>query len=171
MEGKHKIEVRHAEPGDAEAVRDIYGSPGGYAGTLQLPGPSIDMWVKRIAEPPDGLYSYVAAVDGQVVGQLGLITNPGKPRRKHAAEIGMGVRDDYWGRGVGSALVAFAIESAEKWHNISRLELSVYADNDRAIALYEKFGFMKEGEMRNFAYRDGEYVTALMMARLKSDGQ
>jgi putative acetyltransferase len=163
-----KIEIRHSEPADAEAVSAIYGSPGTFAGTLQLPCPSTAMWAKRLAELPEGFYSYVAVVGGDVVGQLGLMTNTRRARRKHAAEIGMGVRDDYWGKGVGSALVSFAIDAAENWLNVSRLELNVYTDNERAIALYTKHGFEKEGEMRAFAFRNGRYVDALMMARVRA---
>jgi putative acetyltransferase len=47
------------------------------------------------------------------------------------------------------------------------LDLRVYVDNAPAIALYEKFGFEIEGTHRCFAYRDGEYVDAHVMARLR----
>ena len=47
-----------------------------------------------------------------------------------------------------------------------RIELGVYADNSRAIALYERFGFVHEGRHRGHALRDGEYVDTLTMARL-----
>ena len=51
--------------------------------------------------------------------------------------------------------------------NLTRLDLRVYVDNAPAIALYEKFGFEKEGTHRRFVYRDGEYVDAHVMARLR----
>ena len=163
-----KIEIRHAEPADAEAVQAIYASPGTYEGTLQLPCPPLALWQRRLSELPDGFYSYVASMDGEIVGQLGLMTNIDRHRRKHAAEIGMGVRDDFWGKGVGTALVLFTIDMADNWLNLLRLELSVYADNERAIALYAKHGFEKEGEMRSFAFRNGRYVDALLMARVRA---
>ena len=47
-----------------------------------------------------------------------------------------------------------------------RIELHVHADNDRAIALYRKFGFELEGTHRAYAIRDGVYVDSLSMARL-----
>ena len=50
---------------------------------------------------------------------------------------------------------------------LKRLELSVYADNARAIALYERFGFEREGLMRAYAWRNGRHVDAVAMARLK----
>ena len=162
-----KIEIRHAEPADAEAVRAIHASPGTYAETLQLPCPPLKLWQERLAEPPDGGYSYVACVDGEVVGHLDLTTEARHPRRKHVAGLGMGVRESWWGQGIGSALLSFAVDLADNWLNVARLELQVYRDNERAIALYAKHGFVPEGEMSAFAFRDGRYVDALMMARVR----
>jgi putative acetyltransferase len=59
------------------------------------------------------------------------------------------------------------IELADKWLNLTRLELEVYTDNEPAIRLYKKFEFVIEGTHINFAYRDGHYVDAHFMARLK----
>jgi putative acetyltransferase len=81
------------------------------------------------------------------------------------------VHVDYQGRGVGSALMAAAIDLAENWLNISRIELEVYPDNAPALALYEKFGFEREGILRDFAFRDGQYVDSILMARLRSEDE
>ena len=99
----------------------------------------------------------VAAVAGEVVGNLGL-TRFTRPRRAHVGEIGMGVRDDWQGKGVGSALLVAALDLADNWLGLRRIELHVHADNDRAIALYRKFGFEVEGTHRAYAIRDGVYV-------------
>jgi len=79
----------------------------------------------------------------------------------------MAVRDDWQGKGVGSALMRAAVDLADKWLNLSRLELDVYTDNEPAIRLYKKFGFGVEGTLMNFAFRDGQYVNAFLMARLR----
>jgi putative acetyltransferase len=143
-------------------------APRARAGTLQLPFPSAEMWRKRLAEPPEGFYSLVACVEGEVVGQCGLHTSPSRPRRRHAAEIGMVVRDDWQGKGVGTAMMQALIDLADNWVNVSRLELEVYTDNQAAIKLYQKFGFTIEGTGTQYAYRDGEYVDVYFMARLRS---
>jgi len=57
---------------------------------------------------------------------------------------------------------------ADDWLDLQRIELTVFVDNDRAIALYEKSGFVSEGRFKNYAFRDGHYVDAYAMARLKS---
>jgi len=80
----------------------------------------------------------------------------------------MGVAGEWQGKGVGSKLLATALEIADNWMNLRRVELSVYADNEAAIALYRKFGFEDEGLFRDYAVRDGVLVDALSMARLRS---
>jgi putative acetyltransferase len=161
------ILVRRAEPSDYEAVRQVYGGPRAVWGTLQLPFPSAEVWRKRLAEPPEGMYSLVACVEGEVVGHLGLHTFPNHPRRRHAGQVGMAVRDDWQGKGVGSALMRAAVDLADKWLNLSRLELEVYTDNEPAIRLYKKSGFSIEGTQVRFAFRDGRYVDTYAMARLR----
>ncbi len=164
------ITIRHAEPGDAEAVAKIFSGPKAIWGTLQIPYPSVEMWRKRFAEPLEGLYSLVACVDGEVVGNLGLHTFPNRPRRRHAAGIGMAVRDDWQGKGVGTALMQAAVDLADKWLNLSRLELEVYTDNEPAIRLYKKFGFQIEGTGVRADFRDGKFADIYMMARLRASG-
>jgi putative acetyltransferase len=165
------ITIRHTEPGDYEALRQILTSPKAIWGTLQLPFPSAEMWRKRLAEPPEGLYSLVACVEDEVIGHLWLHTSPNQPRRRHAGQVGMVVREDWQGKGVGTALVQAAVDLADKWLNLTRLELEVYTDNAPAIRLYEKFGFAIEGTLAQFAFRDGQYVDAYVMARLRNHGQ
>lgn len=160
------ITVRRAAPADADALAAVYAGPKAYGGTLQLPFPTAETWRKRLAEPTDGSYSLVACVEGEVVGNLGLHTLPKNPRRRHVGQIGMAVRDDWQGRGVGTALMAAAIDLADNWLNLGRIELDVYTDNAAAIRLYEAFGFEREGVGRAFAFRGGGYVDAYLMARL-----
>lgn len=161
------ITIRHAQAGDAPAFQKIYEGPLAYSGTLQLPYPSLANWEKRLAEPPEGMYHLVACADTEVVGSVGIHTFPKRPRRQHAAEVGMGVRDDWQGKGVGSALLEAAISLADGWLQLTRLELEVFVENEAGRRLYKKFGFVEEGLLRKFAFQNGVYVDAVAMARLK----
>lgn len=161
------ITIRHIEPTDYAALQKIFSGPKVVWGTLQLPFPSVETWRKRLAEPPEGFYSLVACVDEEVIGQIGLHTFPHRPRRRHVGQLGMMVRDDWQGKGVGSALMEVAIDLADKWLNLSRLELEVYTDNEPAIRLYQKFGFKIEGTAVQHAFRDGQYIDSYLMARLR----
>jgi len=159
--------IRRAEPSDAEAMHRVYSAPGVIRGTLQLPFPSVENWRKRLAEPPDGAFNLLACAGDEVIGQLGLHTFPHHPRRRHVGQMGMAVRDDWQGKGAGTALMQAMIDLADKWLNLSRLELEVYTDNESAIHLYKKFGFVVEGTHARFAFRDGQFVDVYSMARVK----
>jgi putative acetyltransferase len=161
-----EIKIRHSTEADIESIQKVYEGHTAYAGTLQLPFPSLEKWKKRLSDLPQGLHSLVAEVEGAVVGQLGLETMQ-NPRRKHVAAIGMGVKDSHHGQGVGTKLLSSAIDLAENWLNISRVELTVYVDNDRAIALYKKHGFKIEGELIDYAFRNGRYVNVYQMAKIR----
>lgn len=160
------ILVRHSEPTDARAVWSIFQQPRAIRGTLQLPYTSLEKWSRRLSETRDGFFSLVAEVGGDVVAHLGLEVHQ-QWRRRHAAGLGMVVHDNFQGRGVGSALMTSAVELADGWLGLTRLELEVYPDNEPAIALYRKFDFEDEGLMRNAVFRQGELVDVLLMARLQ----
>jgi len=159
--------IRRTEPSDYEAIVKIFSGPKVIWGTLQIPYPSTEQWRKRIAEPPEGFYSLVACVDGEVVGQIGVQTFPNRPRRRHVGEIGMMVRDDWQGKGIGTALMQAIVDLADKWLNLYRLELDVYTDNEPAIKLYKKFGFEIEGRRVGMAFRDGQFIDSYAMARVR----
>jgi L-phenylalanine/L-methionine N-acetyltransferase len=161
------LAVRRAELRDAEALQAIFATPDVQAGTLQMPLPSVDTWRKRLADFPAADYLLVCEADGTVVGNLGLHSVSASPRRRHAGSIGMSVRDDWQGKGVGSALMRVALDLADNWFGFTRLELTVYVDNPAALALYRRSGFVIEGTLRQYALRDGKYVDAHTMARLR----
>jgi putative acetyltransferase len=165
MRAADPIVVRSAEARDADALQAIFAAPRAMAGTLQLPYPSAALWARRLADAGADDCLLVAEVGGEVVGNLGLHPASKSPRRRHAAAIGMAVRDDWQRRGVGTALLVAGVDLADKWLGYARLELTVYTDNAAAVALYRKFGFEIEGTARGYALRDGVLVDAFMMAR------
>ena len=63
--------------------------------------------------------------------------------------------------------MAAAISLADEWLNITRLELEVYVTNPAALRLYEKFGFVVEGTLREYAFTEGRLVDAYTMARIR----
>jgi putative acetyltransferase len=159
--------IRRAEPGDYAGFARTFTDESMYAGTLQTPYPSQEMWRKRLADPPEGDYLLLACAGEEIIGHAGLHPTGKSPRRAHAMAIGMGVVGAWQRKGVGSALLAALVDLADNWLNVFRLELTVFADNERAIALYRKFGFETEGTHRAYALRAGEYVDAFAMARVR----
>ena len=162
------LKIRRAEPDDYLAVHEMFAAPELYSSTMQLPYPSREYWRKRIGEAQDTVFTIVAVVGDRLVGMMSIETFPNRPRRRHVGRIGISVHAEWQGKGVGTALMAAAVDLADNWLNLTRLELEVYADNAAAIHLYERFGFTYEGTLRQHAFRDGVYIDSTMMGRLRS---
>ena len=84
----------------------------------------------------------LAIVDGKVVGMAGFNAIGSKYKVRHRAEFGITVSKNYWGQGIGKAIMNACIECAKEAGYI-QLELDVVADNTRAIELYKKLGFIE----------------------------
>ncbi|MFZ6769420.1 GNAT family N-acetyltransferase [Undibacterium sp. Di26W] len=159
------IHVRRAEVSDAAQLQRVFASTGTYAGTLQLPHPSLEMWQERLEKTDPKDTRLVAIYDGVVVGSASLHLEKAQ-RRQHVGSVGMGVADAFSGRGIGTALLTELLHISDNWLNLLRVELTVFCDNAAAIHLYQKFGFDMEGTMRAHAFRNGEFVDSYAMARL-----
>lgn len=136
-------------------------------GTLQVPYPTEEAWKQRLETIPEGSVSLVAEVDGKVIGHAAIICRSKSPRRKHVGEIGMAVHPGWKRKGIGSSLLEALLDLSERWLNLSRIELTVFVDNEAAVGLYKKYGFEIEGTHKNYAFRDGEFVDCYCMAKLR----
>lgn len=159
------LSIRARTPADAAGIAALHNMPGYRYGTLRTPHHTVEEIRKYIENPPANNTGLVAVMDGAIVGDAGL--NRFLNRRAHAGSIGMGVHDAWRGRGIARALIGEVLAMADRWYALQRIELTVYTDNDRAIRLYERNGFVREGHFRRFAFRDGEYVDAYSMARIR----
>lgn len=92
----------------------------------------------------DNEIEIVAVVDGIVIGMAGIEAVGKKYKVRHRAEFGISIAKDYWGLGIGTALLSACIECARTVGYV-QLELDVVADNERAISMYQKAGFVEYG--------------------------
>jgi len=159
------ISIRHSEPEDLSWIKSIYEQKHVYTDTLQLPFPPARRWQSRLADADPNRFNLVICADEKVVGHLGL-EQYSNPRRRHVAGLGMAMHKDWLRQGLGSRLLQAALDLADNWLQVTRIELEVYKANEAGAALYQKFGFVVEGESARFAYRDGELADVLRMARL-----
>ncbi|TAG24707.1 MAG: GNAT family N-acetyltransferase [Burkholderiales bacterium] len=169
-EQKKEIRIRAAEPFDAAAMSALIGSEYVFEGTLQMPLAAVASRVERYAKTDGNNLNLVAVTETdsgeQVIGVSGLYQTHPSLRRGHTRSLALTVAAPWQGKGIGHKLMAATTHWADNWAHVLRIELTVFADNARAIALYERHGFAREGMLRAFALRDGEYVDALAMARL-----
>lgn len=107
-----------------------------------------------------------AVVDGRVAGNVGLNPVADMIKLRHRISIGIGIIKDYWGMGLGTLLMEEALREAKRM-DFYQAELGVYADNERAIRLYEKLGFERWGVTKNaFRLKDGTMLDEILMGRV-----
>lgn len=120
--------------------------------------------IARYVEDPDRLL-LVAEAEGRVVGRLGLEC-AARQRLRHRATLHIAVAEPWRDRGVGTALMGCALDWSAAHPHIEKVSLTVLADNDRAIALYRRFGFREEGRQPREVRRGPcAYVDAILMYR------
>lgn len=107
---------------------------------------------------------FAAVADGKVVGWCD-ITLSDRPVFSHCGELGMGILDGYRDQGIGNALLLTALESARE-RGLTRISLTVYEGNTRALEFYKRFGFREEGVRQKAALIDGIYLNVISMALL-----
>jgi putative acetyltransferase len=160
-----RLRIRPRSKGDSEGLWRLFNQEQFKRfGMILAPFDSpedVEAWLDRIGS---GNLEVVGTVDGAVVAFTGLYPLGG--RQSHIGWISLGVHDEFQGRGIGTVLLKLILDSADVLAGLSRIQLNVFTDNERAIALYHSFGFRIEGRHESFACRDGAYVDAFTMARL-----
>ncbi|HGV3502010.1 GNAT family N-acetyltransferase [Providencia sp. PROV259] len=164
----NNVTIRRATLNDVPAITKMHADYSAYANTLQLPYPTEKTWEARLGTNDPLVTQFVATINEEVVGLL-TISQPGQVRRRHVATFGITVSEAHQRKGIGSKLMQVMVDYCDNWLNVRRIELEVFADNDNGIGLYKKFGFEQEGRMRDYAFRDGQYVDAVMMSRIKTN--
>jgi ribosomal-protein-alanine N-acetyltransferase len=149
------VVIREATPDDVEPLLDVYeavAAEGRWIGG-ELPIDRERMrrgWLERLEAGGESALTLVAEVDGRAIGQLDLWVSHGR------AALGMAILEGYRGRGIGSALMERAIAWAGD-RGLAKISLEVWPHNTRAIALYEKFGFRREGyHPQHWVRKNGE---------------
>lgn len=162
-------EVRPAQPGDAaqlvELAREVGGEPEGWLITTSDWRSVADerRYLRAIRRYPHAAVYTVETEDGALVGRLSLSRDP-HSASQHVADLGLMVAASHRRRGLGRALLDQAVAWARE-HEVEKLELHVFPHNEAAIALYEAFGFEREGyRRRHYRRSDGSFTDAILMA-------
>jgi len=159
--------VRDAEPGDASALvalaQQVGAEPEGWliADDSWRGVADERRYLKAIRRHPHAAV-FVAEEAGEIVGRLSVARDP-HPASFHVADLGLMVVASHRRRGIGRALLQHAVEWASE-SRVRKLELHVFPHNAPAIALYESFGFVREGYREDHYRRGVGYVDAILMA-------
>ena len=159
--------VRRAEPRDAEELKvlgDAVGSePEGWLVTTNGWRDVADerRYLRAIRRYANAAV-FVAEDDGHVVGRLSIARDQ-HPGSRHVADLGLMVAASHRRQGIGTALLEAAADWARS-SGVRKLELHVFPWNEGAIALYERFGFVREGYRKQHYRRGDDYVDAVLMA-------
>ena len=163
------ITVRRAEPTDAQALKElgdaVGAEPEGWLVTTNGWRTAADerRYLRAIRRYPNAAV-FVAEDEGRIVGRLSLARDQ-HPASRHVADLGLMVAASHRRRGIATALLETAAEWA-RGAGVAKLELHVFPWNEAAIALYERFGFVREGYRRAHYRRGDEYADAILMAYL-----
>jgi len=121
--------------------------------------PPVDVEARAASWTLDG--TLVAVAGAEVVGSIHVDASG------HGfGEIGMAIAREWRGRGVGSALMAAAIDWARE-RGLHKLSLGVFAHNAAGLALYRKYGFVEEGRrIKQYRRQSGELWDSIEMGLL-----
>ena len=165
--------IREATPDDADSMlahlEELRAEPGIHI--ITQPGESFltvedeAKFITALNSADNSLFLVAVDAENNVIGAL---LFQGKERRavRHVSSLSISVAQAWRNKGVGSALLTRSIEWARSSNVVKRLELHVFAENTRAIRVYEKLGFEVEGRLRRGIFRDGQYHDELVMGLL-----
>ena len=154
--------IREAQVEDARAVLDFVELIGGESDFLSF---GTGEFGATEAEEENTLREYqdsenqlhiLGLVEDTVAGSLTFSAGH-RPRVRHTGEFGMSVRRKYWGLGIGSLMLDVLIDWARKSGIVKKINLRVRSDNQRAVHLYERKGFVHEGTISREIVLDGTY--------------
>jgi RimJ/RimL family protein N-acetyltransferase len=166
------VVIREAVPGDAEGMiaylqtisaepdNQILWGPGEFTAT---PDEEREM-LRRVAASDNSVF-IVAEDAGPIVGVADVSGGRSRAAR-HSGRIGITLHPDYREMGLGTQMMQWLIDWAKGTGVLTRLELEVFSHNPRAIHVYEKVGFVREGVKRNAFIKEGRYVDSVIMALL-----
>jgi len=154
--------IREAAVEDARAVLDYVEGISGESdflsfgpGEFELTEAEEEGFLRKCRDSDNQLY-ILGLIDDTVVSTLNFSAGR-RPRVRHSGEFGMSVRKKYWGLGIGSLMLDTLVDWARENEIVKKINLRVRTDNQRAIHLYKRKGFVREGTTRKEILLDGKY--------------
>jgi RimJ/RimL family protein N-acetyltransferase len=163
-----ELTIRKAVKEDAPAILEYLNLVGGESDNLLVGAGGFEMTVEEEEQYIENMNSSVASallvgfIDGRIACDGGFTAHT-KERIAHQAEMGMSVRKEFWGIGVGLCLINEMIRFARETEKLEMLQLETKEDNEPAKGLYRKVGFQEIGRRPKFFKIDGKYYDSIIM--------
>ncbi|WP_445480776.1 GNAT family N-acetyltransferase [Lysinibacillus irui] len=162
--------IRSARSKDAQALSDLRLQLDGETenfdreqGEAFIDQAGFERLIKDDTESPKNL-CLVPVVGERIVG-FSRCEGSALKRLAHKVTFGVGVSKEFWGYGIGKALLQVSIDWADA-NGIKKMALEVLETNNKAIQLYQQVGFKVEGILKNDKHlTDGQYYHTIMMGR------
>ena len=158
------IMYRKVLPEDAAKLLEYLKAVGGESGNLTFGANGIPLSVEQEAQLLETMAksehsALFVALDGDEIVANGCIEGTRNPRFRHRCNLAIAVRKTYWGMGIGSGMMQELLRFAKN-AGAELISLEVRSDNERAKALYRKFGFESYGTFPHYFKLDGKYFDA-----------
>jgi len=134
--------------------------------TIPLPWgyDNVCWWIAFITKaanerPPSELH-FVIEIDGEMAGSIGYINVVG-----HRGELGYWLEDKYFGQGIMTEVVGVVTDHLAKKLNVKRIFAPILPHNKASSRVLEKNGFLFEGTLKKYYYKDSKYIDALCYAK------
>ncbi len=157
--------IRPISAQDAEALWKIARQEGVIETTMALPSLRLEQRARSINNLSENDHYMVAEKAGQVVGVAGLTVGTG--RLRHSGHVFVYVAAEKQGQGIGTRLLQTLLDLADQWLLLRRVELTVLVENEGAKRLYERLGFVVEGNRKMSIISQGEIKDEWLMARYR----
>lgn len=164
------VHIRSARVDDAasliEHMKHVFSENPSFYGT------AVEEFTMSLKEEEQWIESHLvhgllllAEIERQLVGMIHF--KPSSSRRfAHQGTLGISVKEEYAGLGIGTRLIEQLLVWAKENHSIEKVTLEVFSNNARGIHLYKKLGFSEEGRLlRNAKLDDGTYVDDIIMSQ------
>lgn len=160
--------LRKAIKEDAKGIIEYLNAVGGESDNLLFGKDEFPLNTQQEAEYIENMSNdlnslmLVAIIEDKIVS-VSQITSPKRKRIAHNSELVISVRKNYWGIGVGSAVMEQLIKFIKEKNTIKTISLGVRDENNNAIKMYEKFGFERVGIHKNYFNIDGNFYDEILM--------
>lgn len=165
------VVLRKPEPKDVQKLYVFRNDPevthllGGFSSGYSME--DLKEWISFHRTRSDEVLWVIADPEDACVGHVGLYQIDYRVRK---AEFAIMIGDkSLWNKGIGGQVTKAVIDFGFRQLNLHRIHLDVLASNPRAIHLYEKMGFRQEGILRDYQFKNGQYIDVIVMSILETE--